>query len=679
MDNPDKVREFGAEGTTLEKQAGPHGPRTPARGLATLALLKSNFDLGRDHIDMFMPFVLDAIGCLSSNDFATDDVATEIRGRHGLVIPPHTLQIILHRATKKHAIRREGGRYFRESGFDVPIDVGDKRRQLEAEHVDIAKSLVAFADESGLNGLSEDDALALMFQFLADNHVSMVLDATSGATSIEVDDRRTTPLNRNEIRIIARFVLDRYHNDPHIGTCLQNMLEGFILQNALFLRDISAAQRRFSNLTVFLDTGMIIEAIGLEGETAATATREALKLLRDRGAHLAVFQKTLDEVTRILMVYETHLATADGIASLFPTAVTRYVVTNYMSPSDIRQIISLLPRQVRDLAISIKEFPEREPRYTLGEEDLTQRIMRPTDTALTPRVTHDVDCIAAVVTLRRGNVVQSLDNARAVFATRTGLLVKNTRKWFVAEGQEGMSPVIHHIALSSAAWLKRPASAPNLQLNQLVALCAAAAAPSKRLWGSFVSHLKKLREDGTITSDEIVAVIADRMIDTLLWEIDADIEPDSETMDEIIQRVKSDYRRAGEARFNKSKVQFQEQLGSARMAIKDAETQGVQEAERRRRLELNVIGKSRKWANILSWTIFVPTAFILVVGSTALVERFLPSDNWVLRLAGILFTFFAWLAAIGALVTGGNLSEWRIRLERLMERRFRRSFGLESG
>lgn len=660
----------------MEKQVGPSGPKTPARGLATLALLKANFDSKQDHIGMFLPFVLDAIGHLSSNDFTSAEIGAEIQARHGLAIPTHTLGTLLHRATKKHGIRREGGRYFRETDFAWP-DVTDKRRQIEAEHNDVARSLVAFADASGLKGLSEDDALGLVFQFLADNHVAMVLDASPGAALIEIDGRRTTPLGRKESRIVARFVLDGYQNNPHIAACLQKMLEGFILQNALFLRDISAAPQRFSNLTVFLDTGMIFEAIGLEGKAAATATREVLDLLRDTGAHLAVFEETLYEVKRILKVYEIHLATADGIASLRSTELTRYVVTHNMTPADIRQIVSLLERQVRDLVISIREFPKRDLRYTLGEEDLTQRIMRPTDTPLHPRVTHDVDCIAAVLTLRRGHVAQSLDDVRAVFATRTGLLVKNIREWFVAEGQAGLAPVIHHIALSSAAWLKRPASAPKLKLHELVALCGAALAPSWKLWGRFLSHLRKLQEDGTIVSDEMVAIIASQMTDTLLSEIDEDIEPDSATIEEVVQRVKADYRGAEESRVKQVEAQFEEQLSTARTAVKAAEAQGLQEAERRRKLELHIIGKSRRWGSILSWTIFVPTAVIVVAGSTALVPELLPSDNWVWQGAGAGIVGVASLVTIIRLFWGGNLSDWRTRLARLMERRFRRYFGLE--
>ncbi|HXC67465.1 MAG TPA: hypothetical protein VN638_08600, partial [Nitrospiraceae bacterium] len=54
-----------------------------AKGLATLALLKANFDAGKDHIEMFVPLVLDAIGAHSANDFALEDVREVLGSRHG--------------------------------------------------------------------------------------------------------------------------------------------------------------------------------------------------------------------------------------------------------------------------------------------------------------------------------------------------------------------------------------------------------------------------------------------------------------------------------------------------------------------------------------------------------------------------------------------------------------------
>jgi hypothetical protein len=62
-------------------------------------------------------------------------------------------------------------------------------------------------------------------------------------------------------------------------------------------------------------------------------------------------------------------------------------------------------------------MPVHNRKYTLNEEDLTKRLMRPNDGFQDDRVTHDVDCIAAILTLRAGHTSNNISHCRAVFAT----------------------------------------------------------------------------------------------------------------------------------------------------------------------------------------------------------------------------------------------------------------------
>jgi hypothetical protein len=652
-------------------------PQTPARGLATLALLKTNFDMRQDHIGMFMPFVLDAIGHLSSADFSGLDVATELRSRHGLTIPDHTLSVLLHRAVKKHGVRRQAGRYFRTNQFAVEVNISQKRQEFEQEQTIVAASLQSFAEKKGLEGLSQDEALALLFSFLDENHVLLALDGSPGSSPLQVEGAGK-PLGERETRIVAQFVLEQLKSNQQIAHCLKGMLEGFILQNALFLRDIGQAEKKFSNLTVFLDSAIILEIIGLEGEVAASATREGLALLRDMGAHLAVFEKTLAEVSRILRVYEEHLGSTAGIASLYPTEVTRYVVSHHLSPADMRQASSLLRLDLDAIGIKVRESPQRNPHYTLDEKDLTNRIRRPGDTDLHPRVTHDVDAIAAVLTLRGDGAPTRLDDGIAVFATRTGLLVKNVREWFVAQGHTELPPAIHRIALSSAAWLKRPAAAPDLKIHELAALCAAALAPSKRVWDRFLAHLRSLRASGTISSEEMVAVVASQLTDNLLSEIDDEIEADAQTIEEIIHRVQDEYRTHEETKTKQMADEFAEKLRLADTDKLAAEAKTLSETDRRRQLELRITRKASTWAKRISWILFILGALLLALGSTEVVERFFENRAFLSHLIAVTTLLVVWIVGIVTTIWGGDFVTWREWLARSIEKRLRDYFGLSN-
>ena len=213
--------------------------------------------------------------------------------------------------------------------------------------------------------------------------------------------------------IVAAFLQKQISAGSESVEVVQEILEGFILQNALLLKDISAAARRFRNLEVFLDTGILLGALGFRGATTATATREALSLLKETGATLAVFQITIGELRGILSVYEGRLGTSKGRLSLDPTDVTRFFLTNGYSPSDVRVQSALIETNLLALGINIRAIPTHKVHLTLDEHDLAMRLSSRSGAETSPRVVHDVDCVAAIHTLRGGKRSDSIDDARS--------------------------------------------------------------------------------------------------------------------------------------------------------------------------------------------------------------------------------------------------------------------------
>jgi len=64
-------------------------------GLSTIALLKVYADRGSDRIDMFRPFVEDAVAAYAEDSFTTEDLRALVKSRHGLEIPLDALKTIL--------------------------------------------------------------------------------------------------------------------------------------------------------------------------------------------------------------------------------------------------------------------------------------------------------------------------------------------------------------------------------------------------------------------------------------------------------------------------------------------------------------------------------------------------------------------------------------------------------
>ena len=310
-------------------------------------------------------------------------------------------------------------------------------------------------------------------------------------------------------RLLVRFVKEVVPSNNRLTAILQQMLEGFILQNALLLKDIGSISRKFKDLCVFLDTRLVLQALGYQGEPSRVATTQMIAMLKRTGARVAVFEATIKEIKSVLYFHQHRLGTSQGRDSLSPTPLTRFFLINRYTPADVAQIIALLNQSILQAGLSIRPVPARISRYTLDEQDLARRLAKTDTPEGEPRVWHDVDCVAAVLTLRGSTFPQDINSAKAILVTATGLVIKNVTEWFsrqlAGEHLKGKSeslipPIVHHIALSNAAWLRFPASGQKLKLHELIALCSAALQPTRRTWGQFKRHLRNLQDSGVVSS-----------------------------------------------------------------------------------------------------------------------------------------------------------------------------------
>lgn len=521
----------------------PSTPRMPTspRGLATLALLKARFDEGKDHLGLFEPFVADAVIAMTAEHFVATDIAEVLLSRSGLTVPADTVNTLLSRLARRGFLRRTGGRYFRTDTTSRALDGVEFERAVAdstAAQLHLGSALREYAAANGYTIGTDADALAAICAVIADNKVPLVL-----AEPLPDSPRERSSLPSKLARLVAQFISQRCLDAPDLRPVLQSLLEGIILQDVLFLSDVASQGQRLRGLSVVVDTPILLAAVDLTGIANGIATREGLKLLRDLGATTLVFETTIAEVRRILALIEQRIATAEGRLSLSPTDLVRHVLTTRLSPSDVRTISATLEQRLSAVGLVVRPLPPHDRRYTLDEVALATALKDPRERdADTPRVRHDVDCVAGVLTYRAGRNGPTIDRSHAIFTTTSGRVVRSIQQWYFDQGEAGMPPAVHQLALSNIVWVKRPAASRNLKIHEMAAICAATLKPSKRTWGNFIEHLQGLRRDGVVNDDETVAIIASDLTEPLLSQFDDDVDADADTIQEVIERVQRSYR-----------------------------------------------------------------------------------------------------------------------------------------
>lgn len=643
-------------------------PRVSSGGIVTVAFLKARLDEGEDQLGIFMPLILDAVAVEPSRYFTAREIRDQVTARHGIAMPQETVATLLKRATRQRILARDAGRFAVANREALPTQVAETKAGVEAAQLRLGAALAEHARASKAIELTDKAALDLVLRFLEDHQVTFILGAPQAV------DR--SGLSNVESGLLAEFLIDVVDHDPVMKGTLKGILEGLVLYHAAFLPDLSEVSRRFGEMTVVFDTVLVRQALGYEGTAPRLLLRDTIDLLTSNGVSCVVFDKSVQEIQRILSMYQDKLATSAGRSSIRPSPMARHFLTQRYQPSDVQEMSALLEDEIRAAGFTIRRRPPRVDRYTFDEAKLAARLADPRTHDVTElRVEHDVDCVAGVLTLRAGHRTDRIEDARVVFATVAPLVIQNTMRWWEDdEGEAGVPPIIHIRALANLVWLKRPLASPDYQLRELVALCAAAMRPSSRMWRRFLAHLEELNRTNRLTPDQVTAIIVSSVSDRVLRSLEPDdpADVDAGTLDEVIERVMADYRGQAEARLSAQGAEFDARLASVRSEADErasrAESAASDAADALRRSELAIDDRARRWAQFLGRTVYWALMPLILIASVAIVTQLPFGQGWIGVAVGVALVILALLEITGVF---GQLRDLRRRVETSAHKRLR--------
>ena len=444
------------------------------------------------------------------------------------------VKTLLRRAAKKGLLTRRGGRYFRSETHREDTDLRERIKDLERAHQGLATHLRKFAAERGEELGTDEDALAALMKFLDVNHMGMVLGQRPETGRWETASQFD--------RTVAAFVTKVIEDNGPSYAVLESVVQGLIVQNALLLRDIPTTKKHLAGLNVFLDTDVLLRALGYEGLVEQRVAVESLSLIQAAGARLLAFERTVNEVETLLEVYEHKLGSHTGVRSLYPRPLTYHFLSVKATPSDIRQKIALLRPSLAKLGIRIRDFPKHNSKYTEDEQTLADRLKDPRKSPERDeaRVWHDVEAIAAVITLRAGKRPKRVENANYVFVSGSPQTVSNAARWYRETYPSGVEPIVHFQSVTNTAWLVRPADGSKVPMHELVAICQAVLRPSTEVWSRFMAGLGGLVSSGDVSDDESIAVLASEFTHVRLADLEPDADMEASTVREIVERVRAE-------------------------------------------------------------------------------------------------------------------------------------------
>ena len=555
----------------------------PTDTLTSLAILKVNLDHGRDYLDYIRPFILNVL-TVEHPEIITDGVVGRLILKHfGLEIPDQVVEIVLRRVARRRYIERDHGVY--RIARDLPKSrMNSKVSDAEAHIKAVVDGLKQFSIETAKPITSDNEAIAAICAFLSEFDITCLRSALR-ETAIPVLGGQ----HRTEIVLVSEYVRHLRQSAPVRFKSFIILVQGHMLANALTCPDLRHAPKNFRNVKFYIDTPLLVRAIGADGEEMRDAVLATLNLVSSLGGRISAFSHSREELRRVLQ------SAADSLD--VPNAQGA-IVFEARRKGSTRSDLLLLAESIDDYLSAANIEVEATPSYIEEfqiDESVFEKALDDEVSYFNPRAKeYDINSVRSIYVIRATASAPSLEKSRAVFVTSNSGFAKAAWEYGQQyESSKNVSSVITDFSLANIAWLKEPMQQPSIPTSQLLAFSYAALQPPSELLDKYLTEIDRLETQGTITERDhqllrSSPLVHGELMTMTLGEEEALTE---NTITETLARVSSEIRKEETQKLTKEQQEHRE----TREALS-------REEERRNQVTSRVYLRCRRKAKFLAWS-----------------------------------------------------------------------------
>lgn len=512
------------------------------RAITSVAILKVNWDKGKDYIDNFVPFLAECLRKTVHPEVSLAELQQCFVTSFGLKIPQGALKTILNRAARQGYVQKTQGIYKKNDSKLEGIDLTSVRADVLRKHEALLGKLVRFCDSEHNVKLSAQEADASLIAYLQERSTPVLAAALDGQAIIA----SSAPTRNNDFLVNA-FIRKLNESDPEGMDFLETIVKGSMLANAMVFPDLGSIDRRFNKVEIYFDTNFLLRALGTAGEAIKVSCIELLELLYEQNADLKCFEHTFDEMRGVLHAAANALRRPDGIRGNYGETI-EYFIRQRSQPSDVEFEIARLEKKLNGLRVRIKPRPPQTDPLAVNEVMLETVLKKEVGYQRPDALRNDVDSLTAIYRLRAGRFPVHIESCDALFITTNPSLAKAGVVYFrEGEGKAftGSVPIcLTDSVLTTLLWLKKPLDVGDLPRKRIIADCYAALNPSDSLWKRFLQEIDRLEKQGDITEDDYHLLRLSMEARSALVNITlGDVSAFSEgTIEEVLEKAKASAR-----------------------------------------------------------------------------------------------------------------------------------------
>lgn len=387
----------------------------PLLHLAVLETLKK--DEIQDELDLFLPFIAVTASEIGKQVISDEDIQNKLLESFGFKPPLSAVRVLMTRAKNK-------GLFIKENHAFIPchVKIEDWKNGFEDKQDDVSESLKnlkndfkEFTYDSFKKQLTDSESEKLIFDFIESNVSSVISDKAyrnSGINGI-----------KNADHLVASFISYIHKNKTATLNDFGRCVKGMLLANYLFYADKTANKKSYKNITVYLDSPIILGLLGFSGRQSKESYKDFVVLLKSLDINIHIFDKTLDEIEGLLRAWQSDLS--KNRYNRFNTKTLEWLRAEGYDAERLDTEIKMLASDISKHGIDIKFGFSHKKQFQCDEVKLENAIAK--RFTIHKNYEHDTVCISRIHNLRQGKVITTLDQDLTIFVTRNVPLLKVAR------------------------------------------------------------------------------------------------------------------------------------------------------------------------------------------------------------------------------------------------------------
>jgi len=444
----------------------------------------------KDNIELIKPFVLEIINksYIVGQELDETFIIEQMKEKYCFnKFPLAVLKIVLNRLKKDKTLRAENKKYILNKDMSEEVEIFNNKRIIAKSEVNktIDEVKIYLSEQIGKKLSSSE-----VEKYFSDFITTYGYNTYENINSTKGINRKTDFTNY----LIGEFICNEEKSNTDTFKNVLKIIEGHMIANAIYLQIENDNKASLKKLTCYLDSAFILRVFGLKTEEENRSAKELYDLLNKYDAKIKCFKHTYQEVYNIINFYKNNIGKSKE-------NTLEYLDEQKYTEGQVDLLLSSLEAKFKEYKIEITEKPDftinkkymidykgLENKLTLYKEQRKSYISENS-------ISNDVDSVASINILRKGNKNSKIENCSYIFVTTYHYLKVASKEIMTELSDTDLGLVIDDLDLTTILWFKDFENNSDLPKLRLVENALAATNASDEIIKKAIPIFESIKKD----------------------------------------------------------------------------------------------------------------------------------------------------------------------------------------